>query len=323
MSRPAPCPGAQRGLALAVVLWFLVLLTIMAGSFSVTVRRETQLARSAIDAAQARALADGGVQFALMMLAHPLEPRRWRADRTVYQFPLGVAIVRARISDEAGKFDLNYTSRRVLASVFQYAGASITTATGLADAVLDWRDSDNVRRSHGAEADDYRRARLPYAPSNRGFRSVDELRLVLGMTAALYRQLEPLLTVYSGGSGIDPSVAAPEVLLALPRVNAHQVEQYLAQRSTGEANATLDEYLNFFDNVPGLAAPGNRVLFAYTVQADARLPNGTYASVTATVQKNQGNTGNGPYQTLRWNQSAATESLFQVPAGIPIVTTAP
>ncbi len=52
----------QRGLALVVVLWVLVLLSLIAASFTLTTRTEVNVTRNLIDNAKAEALADAGVR---------------------------------------------------------------------------------------------------------------------------------------------------------------------------------------------------------------------------------------------------------------------
>lgn len=61
-------PRRQRGLALVVVLWVLVLLALIAASFTYTTRTEVNLTRNLIEAARAEALADAGVNRAILGL---------------------------------------------------------------------------------------------------------------------------------------------------------------------------------------------------------------------------------------------------------------
>ncbi len=61
--------AAQRGLALVAVLWVLVLLSLMATSFTRTTRTEINLTRNLID--NAKALADAGVYRAVYGLLAP------------------------------------------------------------------------------------------------------------------------------------------------------------------------------------------------------------------------------------------------------------
>ncbi len=61
----------SRGLALVTVLWVLVLLSLVAASFTRTIRTEINLTRNLIDNAEAEALADAGVYRAIHELLSP------------------------------------------------------------------------------------------------------------------------------------------------------------------------------------------------------------------------------------------------------------
>src|SRR5439155_11732862 len=52
----------------------------------------------------------------------------------------------------------------------------------IAAAIMDWRDSDTSVSSNGAEDETYSRLTTPYKTKNAAFESVEELRLVAGMT---------------------------------------------------------------------------------------------------------------------------------------------
>lgn len=312
--RPIAPPGrAQRGLALVIVLWFLVLMTVMAAGFSLTMRRETELARAAVDGARARAVADAGIQFTLLMLAHPIDERRWRADGRIYEFPLDDARVRIRAYDEAGKFDLNRSNSVLLRGLFLASGLPLDEANALADVMRDWRDRNDLPRPLGAERDQYRRAGLRYSPSNRPFRSLEESRLVLGMTDQLYNRIEPLVTVYAESGGIDPLVASPLALSALPGITPEQVQEVLEQRATEPDPERLSERLQeILDGVDGVAAGGGAGFNAYTIEAEARLPDGATAGIRAVVRRDPGGIGDTPFVFLRWQQSSVHGSLFDV-----------
>ncbi len=68
-------PRGQRGLALVTVLWVLMLLALIAASFTRTTRTEINLTRNLIEAAEAEALADAGVYQAIYALLHPSKVR--------------------------------------------------------------------------------------------------------------------------------------------------------------------------------------------------------------------------------------------------------
>ncbi|MCH8808882.1 MAG: general secretion pathway protein GspK [Proteobacteria bacterium] len=76
MNRRAPCersgsPRRARGLALVTVLWVLMLLALIAASFTRTTRTEVNLTRNLIENAEAEALADAGVYRAVLALLAP------------------------------------------------------------------------------------------------------------------------------------------------------------------------------------------------------------------------------------------------------------
>lgn len=67
----------------------------------------------------------------------------------------------------------------------------------LLQAILDWRDKDNLVRNHGAEDDDYQQLDYNYGAKDGLFNSLDELQLVMGMTTETYNKLKPALTIHS------------------------------------------------------------------------------------------------------------------------------
>jgi len=75
----------QKGLALVLVLWVLSLLTIMAGSFALSMRREAAIVAGIKNNAQALAIAESGIAIAQRMLMNPDQNKRWRTDGSIYQ----------------------------------------------------------------------------------------------------------------------------------------------------------------------------------------------------------------------------------------------
>ncbi|MES1198609.1 MAG: hypothetical protein ABUS48_01355 [Pseudomonadota bacterium] len=114
--------------------------------------------------------------------------------------------------DAAGLVDINAASPEHLASLLVALHIDPDQAVELADRVADWRDSDDLKRLHGAEAQDYIAAHLP-PPRNAPFVTESELRAVLGFTPALVDCVAPYLTTYSGADDLDPG-AAPDFLRA-------------------------------------------------------------------------------------------------------------
>ena len=229
----APVISKQSGVALILVLWITVLLTVIAAGFAYSMRTEALAARNAVALAQARSLADGAVSRIAFELMRPRAvPETWQADGAVHYWQEDGASVAANAVDESGKIDLNTASDALLKNLFQTAaGTDADTAARLVDAIGDWKDADDMKRPQGAEAPEYQAAGLAYKPANALFETVAELQRVLGMTPALYAAVADSLTVFSRQPGVNPAYASRTVLLALPNATQDVVDPYIAQRT--------------------------------------------------------------------------------------------
>ncbi|MEE8215073.1 MAG: type II secretion system minor pseudopilin GspK [Alphaproteobacteria bacterium] len=205
----------QRGIALVAVLWALVLLAVIAATVLSESRTQSRLARNFLDAAQAEALADGGVYRAMEGLARPNAAGGWRVDGTVYAWARPEGEVRIRIEDEGGKIDLNRAGGRLLGNLFLAAGLEPGRAEALAAAVQDFRDADDTRRPDGAEDSDYAGAGLPHGAKDAPLEAVEELAQVYGMTRKIYAAVAGAITVHARTRRPDAKVAPPLVIAAL------------------------------------------------------------------------------------------------------------
>jgi len=221
--------AGERGIALILVLWVLALLSVIAVGFASNARTELLVVRNQIEAARARAIAEAGISLAILEMTQMDQERRWIADGREHVLAYGEDRIQVSVQDEAGKIDLNAAPDELLEGVLRAVG--MEGAGRLVDAIGDWKDPDDLTRPLGAEGSDYRAAGLPYGPSNGPFLAVDELRLLIGMTPALFERIRPLVTVYSRSGRINPLTAPPEVIRALPGVSLDQADLYLATRS--------------------------------------------------------------------------------------------
>lgn len=221
----------EHGLALVLVLWVLSLLAIIAGGFVFSTRTHTVLSGNLVSLAQAEALADAGVHRALyeMQIPRP-ELERWRGDGRPHLWEYQGNVIQITISDESAKIDLNTANELLLKLLFRYAGLDDAAAGVLLDVLIDWRDADSLRRPNGAEAEDYIAAGRKYTPTNQRFRSIAELRQILGMNDDIYRRIANLITVYSNQPGFNSAIASRELLLAIPGADPAQVDAFIVAR---------------------------------------------------------------------------------------------
>ena len=219
--------NSQHGIALVLVLWILLLLTIVTGSFALMARMDRLEAHSLLHGTQARLSAQSAINLAVLALRDPDDETRMLADGRVYQTDLDGVLVEVSAIDERGKLDINATDELTLANLFYGHGLELDTAELLAAAVLDWRDEDDLERVNGAEEDAYLAAGLELGPANRPFMMTEELLQVIGMDYELYRRLEPAITVFSRTTEPDPAFAPVEALLALPDITYEEAVNFV------------------------------------------------------------------------------------------------
>ena len=259
----------QRGIALILVLWLTILLTVIAAAFAYSMRTEALAARNAVSLAQARGLADGAIMRMAFELMRPRTINEtWQADGLPHYWDEGDAHIAANAIDESGKIDLNSASDALLKGLFQAAGGlDVDAAQRIVDVIDDWKDADDLRRPNGAEAPDYQAAGLSYKPANAPFESVAELQRVLGMTPAVYAAVADNLTVFSKSPGVNPAFASRTVLMAIPGATAEVVDTYLAQRQNALAQGLP---VPPFPVQGGAAGPTN----LWRIRAEATMPDG-------------------------------------------------
>jgi general secretion pathway protein K len=210
MSRVAA--GRERGFALLIVLWSLVLIALLITQVTASGRSEAVLAGNLRRAAALRAETDGAVQEAVFHLLDPAAA--WTADGSVHVLHPPGAAVSIRIVDEAGKINPNHASPAVLAALLRASDQSAVDADRIASEIVQWRFPSAAPPATGEKAQRYRAAGKDYAPPNADFETVSEVGLVLGMSPALLTRLRPYLTVYTD-TDPDPRLASPIVAAAL------------------------------------------------------------------------------------------------------------
>jgi general secretion pathway protein K len=283
-ARPQPLRVAatirgQRGIALILVLWLTMMLTVIASGFAFSMRSEAMSARNGLSLAQARATANGAVERMAFELSRPRFPTAWMADGQVREWQDGDVAVAASAVDESARIDLNAAPEALLKGLFErVGGAEPEVATRITESLADWRDPDDARRPNGAEEADYRLAGLKQKPANAPFETVNELARVMGMTEAIFARVADHLTVQSRQPGINAMTASREVLLALPNATPEAVDAYLQQRADAVA-AKLP--VPPFPPASGFAAGAVPV---WRIHARATVPDGVTFARSAVVR---------------------------------------
>jgi type II secretory pathway component PulK len=215
--RGKPSHSARTGSVLLVVLVVVALLALGAYTFSEFMIVEAEATSAYGREVQARAAADSGVELAASLLSkrfdeHPqsyFNNPEWFGgilvkDSTGAKGRSRFMVVSAAESDtsnrtlryglfdESSKLNLNTLVAWVAANTITAQQAE-TILTGLspdltveiADAIIDWIDTDQNPMQNGAELDYYQGLNPPYATKDNKLDTLDELLLVRGVTPAL------------------------------------------------------------------------------------------------------------------------------------------
>lgn len=205
---------------LPLMLLVLILLGLLASSSSFYVHANYGATQSLVRTLDTRMAAEAGLQKVLLMLRdkanvemlyhNPEELHRvvvWSLNGdvdvlgTTQEFKEGVPafrfsivaddplddekLVRFGVTDESSKINLNVASRAQLAALISQFATEEMNVDELADALIDWRDTDGSPREFGVEQDFYAQLDPPYQVKNGPFDTVEELLLVRGFTGQL------------------------------------------------------------------------------------------------------------------------------------------
>jgi len=242
----------QRGIALVLTLLILTILVVTGLELNRAMRVEASLAGNFRDLTQASYIAQSGVEIARLLIQED-DPTYDATDERWAQFEVLSHLSHqlfteghftGRIVDESAKFNPNGLISRYgtvepkkkdqLERLLVLLGHD----PAVMDAILDWLDPDELRRTLGAEMEYYMLLKPPYVPKNGPLDSLGEMLLIKGVSPAVFygtdtkEGLRNYLTVYSDlnplinvDSKININTASLPILMSL----SPKVDQMMAQ----------------------------------------------------------------------------------------------
>lgn len=137
-----------------------------------------------------------------------------------------------RVQDSNGRISLTTQNpnalQRLVSNETDPARAAI-----FMDSFQDWIDRNDMARVNGAEAPYYRSQGFSYTPRNYDLQYVEELTLIRGVDADLYKRISPFLTIMPN-TGFNPNTAGDSVLKAFLSIDDSRVEKiksYVAKKT--------------------------------------------------------------------------------------------
>ena len=265
----------DAGVALLAVMSAVSVMLLVALAFSGSVQIETRAAIYRKEAAQAYALAVGGVQAAILEIAYPPaeeqedKPRLWNKGQRLVQVPCAHGVALVEIVNETGKLDLNVAERKQLGRLFEARGMETAEAAHLAVAIDHWRSPPGSDDEEFKALDDYYRD-AGYRPAHDRFASVEEVLRVRGMSRDIFYGTAEFsrkngiqyqygvgqdLTIYSRSPLVNVNYASEAVLLSVPGVTEHLAEPLVQERSKKPFKSMDDVVKRLGVSLPDEALP--------------------------------------------------------------------
>ena len=203
---------SQRGMALLVVLLILTVMVVVATNISTRFHMEMFRTSNLVRQQQAKWYAHGAEALVIKTLNQDLKDSPNRTHLGQYwatsgqSFPVDEGVIRGEIRDAQACFNVNGINSTSLpagetglpysAGVFKQLLINLQVEESMAeqitDALRDWVDNDDQLVSGlGAEDAWYQSLKVPYLTGNGPMTDISELRLVRGVTPAIYRRLLP------------------------------------------------------------------------------------------------------------------------------------
>src|SRR5947207_4428334 len=166
--------AGDRGFALLIVLWMLVLIAFIITHVTAKARSELRIAGNLKSNAVAQAAADGAIYEAIFNLADPRQDQRWSADGSSHILQIGASRILVRVEDEDGFINPNLASAALLEGLLRAVGAEPARAVDVGRPITEWGGSAKLRRHPEELLAEYRAAGLDYGPPRAPARSPDD-----------------------------------------------------------------------------------------------------------------------------------------------------
>lgn len=305
--------SGARGFALVAVLLVLGLLGIIGAEFAYSMRLEASAMRAWRDGINAAHLAEAGLEQALRELSGDVafmseamdglltfyNPQRMAIPRLArFRVRLGPGEFSYRVTDEQSRISVN-TNQRQLERLLLCLGIDKNLRDQIIDSILDWTDTNEEHRLHGAESDDYYLTLpTPYRARNGPIESVSELLQIKGVTPALFGGVDgkpglaDVLTAARTAGQVNVNTAGPVVLCGMGASEAQISSIIQGRRETPFGTVT-----EAASTLQGMTTTSQ----TFRIEAEGLIDGRPRASLTAIVQRPTRLTAQATIRVVEWS----------------------
>jgi general secretion pathway protein K len=307
----------ERGIALMMVLWVLVFLSILSLNFLKSTRWVTGSTHNLKEETLTYYQALSGYHEALQYIASDKDPQVdfldeegnfWIDNETLPvtgKRDTDDGEVEIKITDENSLVNINFIQQDRLRKLLERAGVKEEEIIVIMDSVLDWRDPDKEHHLSGAEDDYYESLTEPYKAKNGLFSVPEELTLVRGMKPEYFygdgagtAGLHSLITTF-GKNAMNINTVSTEVMQFLG-LNEVEIATIMKQRNKAYGGF---RFIPHEFSVRGLNAMSTQT---FRIEVTARTKNSPIGCrITGVVSRDP--SPKGPeLRTIYWRERAET-----------------
>ncbi len=213
----------QYGMVVVVALFIMTLVAVMAITMMTRLERDTRRTTLLLNNIQAEFYAQGSIAWAIDQLRNDWQNKK--PDRLIDNIPMHSPVnevnhyqISSTIYDMQARYNLNnlinIDAQKDFLRLIKYVNPKMTSAEleTISRAILDWLTPGNKTNTYEQY---YTNLSAPYRAAHRAFLSVDELRLVKGITPELFNALKSHIVALPRVTPINIQTAQPAVLLTL------------------------------------------------------------------------------------------------------------
>ncbi len=254
----------EKGIALIMVLWVMVLLIALGTEFALSMKTEVNTTRNFKEDIEAYYLAKAGLNLAKAEILADAQFHSWTEDKGFIfgpvssedseninqapstsepqalsgeeleqpeppqrtNLPLGKGFINYSIRDENGKININTAPHDLLIKALAANGLEPGSERDtIAASILDWIDKDDQHRINGAESDYYRELSPAYSAKNGPLDSLEELLKIKGVTPELFYGSEEYQSQEPSGEENAPGLARIFTIQGVSQFNPNTAER--------------------------------------------------------------------------------------------------
>ncbi|EKD71203.1 MAG: type II secretory pathway protein LspK [uncultured bacterium] len=289
----------QQGVVIVVALFIVALVATMAYIMMSRLARDTRQTTLILRNVQAENYAQGSIAWARDHLKNDFE--RQKPKQMIDPVPIQSPIkevdgykISSKIDDLQARFNLNNLTdaeaQRDFVRLIRAVSPAINQeqAQQLTRAIADWITpitADNEFSKY------YLSLSKPYRTAHRAMQSITELRLVKGMTPALYQALEPFVAALPPPTLINLQTASAEVLMTLSPDMTLDTAKAIQQLQKTALITSTEAFYNL-DIVKNNHLPSNKLTAIsnyFLVQTEVTIENQRLLIYTLLERKTNGN----------------------------------